>query len=94
MEGLSLQTVANDSMCQYLSLKFRRILQSCIKYKWTRHLVGMDHGRVVKKISESKLEGSKRMGRPRLRWLEGAEKNLWDMKFKGWRQKAVDRVGN
>jgi hypothetical protein len=54
----------------------------------------MDHGRVVKKISESKLEGSKRMGRPRLRWLEGAEKNLWDMKFKGWRQKAVDRVGN
>jgi len=51
----------------------------------------MDQGRVVKKIPESKPEGRKRMGSPRLRWLEDAEKNLWDMKVKRWRQKAVDR---
>jgi hypothetical protein len=45
----------------------------------------MDHGRVVKKIFESKLEGRRRrMGRPRLRWLQDVEKDLWEMKFKRW----------
>jgi hypothetical protein len=40
----------------------------------------MADGTVVKKLLESKLEGRRRMGRPRLRWLEDAEKDLWVMK--------------
>jgi hypothetical protein len=48
------------------------------------HLVRMAHGRVVKKIFESKLEGTRRKGRPRMRWVEAAEKNLWEMKVKRW----------
>jgi hypothetical protein len=32
------------------------------------------------------------MGRPRLRWFEYVEKDLWEMKVKRWRKKAVDRV--
>ena len=51
----------------------------------------MDQGRTVKKISESKLEGSRRRGRPRLRWLEFVEEDLWEMKGKRWRQNVVDR---
>ena len=31
------------------------------------------------------------MRRPRLRWLEDAEKDPWEMKVKRWRLKAVDR---
>lgn len=31
------------------------------------------------------------MGRPKLRSLEDVEKNLWELKFKRWRQMAVDR---
>jgi hypothetical protein len=31
------------------------------------------------------------MGRPRLRWEEDVEKDLWKMKVKRWRQKAVGR---
>ena len=31
------------------------------------------------------------MRRPRMRWLEHAEKDAWEMKVKRWRQKAVDR---
>jgi len=38
---------------------------------------------VVTKIFESKLEGSRRKERPRLRWLEDVENR--------WQQKADDR---
>ena len=41
-----------------------------------------DQGRTVKKIFESKSEGSRRRGRPRLRWLEDVEKDLQKMKVK------------
>jgi hypothetical protein len=42
----------------------------------------MNNERVVKKISESKADGRRRMGRPRLRWLEDAEKDLRETKVK------------
>ena len=51
----------------------------------------MDHRRVDKKIFERKLEGNRKMGRPRLRRLEDAEKDPWEKKVKRWRLKAVDR---
>jgi hypothetical protein len=51
----------------------------------------MDQGRMVKKIFESKPEGSIRKGSPRLRCREDVEKDLRKMKVKRWRQKAVDR---
>jgi hypothetical protein len=41
-----------------------------------------DQGKTVKKIFQSKLEGSRRTGRPRLRWLEEVEKDLREMKVK------------
>ena len=34
---------------------------------------------------------NRRKGRPRLRWLEDVEKDLWEMKVKNWKQKAADR---
>ena len=43
----------------------------------------MDRGRRVKKIYESKLEGSRKMGRPRLRWLEYVEKDMSEMATEG-----------
>jgi hypothetical protein len=42
----------------------------------------VDNGRVVKQTSESELEGRKRKGRPRLRWLEDDEKDLWGDEIK------------
>jgi hypothetical protein len=35
--------------------------------------------RTIKKIFENKPEGSRRMGRPRLKWMEGVEENLREM---------------
>jgi hypothetical protein len=67
---------------------------ACIKkkrFEWIGHIVIMGHGGALKKISESKPEGRRRMGRSRLRWLEDVSDDLREMKFKRWRQKAVDR---
>ena len=50
----------------------------------------MDKGKTVKKIFQSKLEGNRRSGRPRVRWLKEVEKDLREMKVKRWRQKAID----
>jgi hypothetical protein len=46
------------------------------RLEWIVHLVGMDNGRVVKKIFKIKPQGRIRMRRPRLRWLEDGEKDL------------------
>jgi len=46
-------------------------------------------GEDIKKI-ESEPEEIRRR-RTGLRWLEDAEKDLWEMKVKRWREKAVDR---
>ena len=43
----------------------------------------MDQGRAVKKILESKPEGSRKRGRPRLRRLEDAEKDRPGMATEG-----------
>jgi len=43
----------------------------CIGY-----VVRMDQGRTARKIFESKSEGSRRRGRPILRWMEDAEKDI------------------
>ena len=47
------------------------------RLEWIGHVVKMDQRRIVKKRCESKPQGSRRTGRPRLRWLEDVEKDLW-----------------
>jgi predicted DNA-binding transcriptional regulator len=41
--------------------------------EWVGYVVSMDQGREVIKALESKLVGSRRRERPRLRWLEDVE---------------------
>jgi hypothetical protein len=50
---------------------------------WIGHVVRIDRGRRDKKIFESEPVGSRRKGRPGLRWLEDTEENLWEMKKVG-----------
>jgi hypothetical protein len=45
--------------------------------------VRLDQGRSVKQTFDSNPEGSRRE-RPRLRWLEDIEKDLWEIKVKRW----------
>ena len=50
----------------------------------------MDQGKKANIKFQNKLEGSRRTGRPRLRWLEEVVKDLRKMKVKRCRQKAID----
>ena len=45
----------------------------------------------VKKIFGGKLEGRRRRGRPRLRWINDVEDDLRKLGVKWWRMKALDR---
>jgi hypothetical protein len=40
------------------------------------HVIGMDHSRVAKNILETKVEGRKKVGKLRLRWLEDVQNDL------------------
>ena len=41
----------------------------------------------VKKLTLLRPEGSRRVGRPKLRWLDGVE----TLGIRGWRRRALDR---
>jgi hypothetical protein len=43
------------------------------------------------KIFETKPEGRRKIGRPRLRWLDDVENDSRVMKVKRWREKAENR---
>ena len=46
----------------------------------------------VKKLTLLRSEGSRRAGRPKLRWLDGVEKDLRTLGIiRGWRRRALDR---
>jgi len=51
----------------------------------------MNETRSVKKTFEGKLEGRKRRGRPRLKWINDVEDDLRKLGVKRWRTKALDR---
>jgi hypothetical protein len=56
-----------------------------------RHVVGMYKTRVSMKIFARKTEGRREVGNQRLRWLEDAENDLWELIVKSWRQNANNR---
>ena len=42
------------------------------------------------KLTLIRPEGSRRAGRPKLRWLDGVEEGLRTLGIRGWRRRALD----
>jgi len=51
----------------------------------------MEEDRMPKKIFIQRLEGTRRMGRPRKRWKEEVEIDLLVLGLKRWRELMADR---
>ena len=45
----------------------------------------------VKKFTLLRPKGSRRAGRPKLRWMGGVKKDLRTLGIRGWRRRALDR---
>jgi hypothetical protein len=50
----------------------------------------MSDDRTVKKVIQGKPDGKRKVGRPKLRWLDCFENDLKSTGVKSWRKKAED----
>jgi hypothetical protein len=62
-----------------------------VRLEWAGHLVRMSDDSTVKKVFLWKPDGRGKVGRPKLRWLDGTENDLKFTGVKRWRKNAEDR---
>jgi hypothetical protein len=60
------------------------------KLKWLGHMARMEDNAPWKKINFFQPEGSRKKGRPKLRWLDSVLKDLKFLKFTAWWRTAQD----
>ena len=53
--------------------------------------ISMENNRISKIVLDAKLDGKKKVDRPKLIWLDDVQANLRIKAIKGWRSKAQDR---
>jgi hypothetical protein len=63
------------------------------RMRWAGHVQRMPEERVVKKSFTGQPGGSRRKGRPRLRWVDDLEEDLKKIGIRGWIRMAEDREG-
>jgi len=51
----------------------------------------MNDNRTLKKIFNTKLDGVRRVGRPKIRWEDGVERDMRIPEVKNWKKVALDR---
>ena len=45
----------------------------------------------LKTVMREKIYTRRKRGRPKVRWLDDVQEDLWEMRIEGWRRKAQDR---
>jgi hypothetical protein len=60
--------------------------------RWLEHVERMNNIRMPKMILSAKVEGGRRRGRPRKRWLDDVECNTRSLGIRNWRLKARNRL--
>jgi hypothetical protein len=61
------------------------------RMRWAGHMALMGKERKVYRVLMGKPEGKRPLGRPRHRWEDQIEKDLWEI---GWRKCRLDSVGS
>lgn len=62
------------------------------RIQWLGHVERMEDNRMPKKVLKAQLGVARRRGRPRLRWVQGVEKDLRTMMVRRRRAKIQDRM--
>jgi hypothetical protein len=58
---------------------------------WAGHLVHMNNDRTLKKIFNTKPDGVRSVGRPKLQWEGGVDQDMRILGAKNWKKVALDR---
>ena len=58
---------------------------------WAGHLVRMNNDRTLKKIFNTKPDGARSAGRPKLRWEDGVDQDMRILGVKNWKKVALNR---
>jgi len=61
------------------------------RLKWAGHLARMSPNRAPKKLFEKDPEGSRGVGRPKTRWIDGVQSDLSVLNIRNWKRTAQDR---
>jgi hypothetical protein len=61
------------------------------RLEWAGHLICTSENRTVKKIFNTKPEGTRKVGRPKLRWEECVCQDIRILDVKNWRSVALNR---
>ena len=61
------------------------------RLRWLGHVERMSEERVVKRLYQNTPEGSRSVGRPRLRWMNNVREDLRRMGVTNWRIRAHRR---
>ena len=81
--NLELKSLYKD-MNIVTDIKIRRL-------EWLGHIIRMDGKRIPKLVLDAKPGGTRKVGRPRLRWLDDVQSDITKAGIKRWRQKALER---
>jgi hypothetical protein len=58
------------------------------RLSWAGHVVRMDQQRPARRILNARLEGTRRRGRPKLRWEDGVDKDVKALEERNWKNIA------
>jgi hypothetical protein len=78
-----LYEIFNDSnIVNYIKVK---------RLAWAGHLMCMNDNRTINKICNTKLDGVRRVGRPKMLWEGSVDQDMRILEVKKWKKVALDR---
>jgi hypothetical protein len=63
------------------------------RLRWAGHVIRRGNEKIIKRLIIVKPEGKRKKGRPRMRWIDGVEKDLRSLGVVNWKAKAQERDG-
>ena len=76
------QRLTDDKVFQWVKVK---------RLAWAVHLMRMSDERTFKKIFNTRPDGTRSVGRPKIRWEDGVAQDMQILGVKRWKNAAVKR---